>query len=59
MNIKHYTVKSAHAVISIKKSPVLKGHLFLLANLAKGNVSFCNQLASVVLSVNFLHFNLL
>jgi hypothetical protein len=24
-----YTVKSAHAVTSIKQSPVLKGHLFL------------------------------
>ena len=27
---KHYTVKPAHAVTSIKKSPVLKGHIFLV-----------------------------
>jgi hypothetical protein len=34
----------------------------LLAHLAKGNVSFCHHLASVVCclsSVNFSHFNLL
>ena len=29
VNIK-YTVKPAHAVTSIKQSPVLKGHLFLI-----------------------------
>ena len=26
----HYTVKPAHAVTSIKQSPVLKSHLFLV-----------------------------
>jgi len=28
-NIHRYTVKSVHAVTSIKQSPVFKGHLFL------------------------------
>ena len=29
-NIKAYSVKPAHVVTSIKQSPVLKGHIFLV-----------------------------
>jgi len=30
VKLKSYTVKTAHAVTSIKQSPVLKSHLFLV-----------------------------
>jgi len=29
----HYTVKPAHVVTSIKQSPALKGHLFLVLSM--------------------------
>ena len=50
-------VKDAKKVIW----PIIKFSTFLLAHLAKGHVSFCHHLASVVRpsSVNFSHFNLL
>jgi len=32
-NSQAYTVKPAHVVTSIKQSPVLKGHLFLVLSL--------------------------
>jgi hypothetical protein len=62
IKIKRYTKVCYNTILIIvapvvQKAPECQTKFYFLAHLAKGNVSFCHHLASVV--VNFSHFNLL